>query len=190
MVYDSNMPFLSDSEVLSIGFKSVGVNPLISSIATFYAAHEISIGDNVRIDDFTCLSGNIHVGRNVHIGTHSHLAGGSLGITIGDFSGFASGVVMFTRSDDYSGLALSNPTIPKEFRLITEERIHIGRHVKAGVRSIFLPGAKIGDGCAFQINSVISGETKSFHFYAGDPATEMVELSRRLLEEENRFCQS
>jgi acetyltransferase-like isoleucine patch superfamily enzyme len=181
------MTFLKESEILSIGFRSVGVNPLISSFATFYGAHEISIGNNVRIDDFTCLSGRIHVGDHVHIGTHGHLAGGELGISIGDFSGFASGVVMFTRSDDYSGLALSNPTIPKEFRLVSEELIHIGRHVKAGVRSIFLPGSKIGDGSAFQMNSVISGETKSFHFYAGDPATEIVELSRRLLEEENRF---
>jgi acetyltransferase-like isoleucine patch superfamily enzyme len=181
------MPFLNDTQVLSIGFKSVGSNPLISSFATFYAAHEISIGDNVRIDDFTCLSGNIHIGDHVHIGTHSHLAGGELGITIGDFSGFASGVIIFTRSDDYSGLALSNPTIPKEFRLITEQPILIGRHVKAGVRSIFLPGSRIGDGCAFQMNSVISGETKTFHFYAGDPATEMGVLSKRLLEEEKRF---
>lgn len=184
------MPFLKESEILSMGFRSVGTNPLISSFATFYEAHEITIGNNVRIDDFTCLSGSIDVGDHVHIGTHGHLAGGGLGITIGDFSGFATGVVMFTRSDDYSGLALSNPTIPIEFRLISEESIHIGRHVKAGVRSIFLPGSRVGDGCAFQMNSVISGDAKSFHFYAGDPATKITELSKRLLEEEKRFRQS
>jgi len=183
------MAFLDRDELASIGFKQIGTNVLISSSATFYSAKEMSIGDNVRIDDYACLSGKIELGAYIHIGTHCHFAGGKLGIEIGDFSGFASGVNIFTRSDDYLGLALSNPTVPEEFRLIREEPIKIGRHVKAGIRTIILPGSIIGDGCAFQINSVVSGNTKPFHFYSGDPAVEKTELSKRILDEERRFLE-
>ena len=183
------MAFLDRDEIDSIGFKQIGTNVLISSSAAFYRAEEISIGNNVRIDDYTCLSGRIKLGAYIHIGTHCHFAGGELGNEIGDFSGLASGVNIFTRSDDYLGLALSNPTIPEEFRLIREEPIQIGRHVKAGIRSIILPGSKIGDGCAIQLNSVVSGSTKPFHFYSGDPAVERAELSTRILDEERRFLE-
>ncbi|MDR2409353.1 MAG: acyltransferase, partial [Bacteroidales bacterium] len=51
--------FFSKEELKDIGFKSVGDNVLISRKASFYSVSNISIGSNVRIDDFCILSGNI-----------------------------------------------------------------------------------------------------------------------------------
>lgn len=44
--------FYSEEELLSIGFKSYGINVLISRYARFYRPENIVIGDHVRIDDF------------------------------------------------------------------------------------------------------------------------------------------
>ena len=59
--------FYSQKELTSIGFKSIGTNVLISKKASFYSPEEISIGNNVRIDDFCILSGKITLGSNIHI---------------------------------------------------------------------------------------------------------------------------
>ena len=48
--------FYSEKELLSIGFKSYGINVLISRYARFYRPENIVIGDHVRIDDFCILS--------------------------------------------------------------------------------------------------------------------------------------
>ena len=68
--------FLSDEELRKIGFKSLGTNVLISNKVSIYGAEFISIGDNVRIDDFCILSGKITFGNNIHIGAGSVVIGG------------------------------------------------------------------------------------------------------------------
>ena len=49
------MGVLSRLQLEDIGFKSVGKNVLISDKASIYGAGNISIGNNVRIDDFVVL---------------------------------------------------------------------------------------------------------------------------------------
>ena len=51
--------FYSREELLDLGLKSVGENVRISRKVSIYGAEQISIGDNVRIDDFCILSGII-----------------------------------------------------------------------------------------------------------------------------------
>ena len=59
--------FYNEEELKEIGLKVYGKNVLISRNATIYGADKISIGDNVRIDDFCILSGNISLGSYIHI---------------------------------------------------------------------------------------------------------------------------
>ena len=59
--------FYSDEELKKIRFKSLGENVLISKKASIYSPEKIIIGNNVRIDDFCILSGNIQIGNHVHI---------------------------------------------------------------------------------------------------------------------------
>ena len=48
--------FLTKIELQKIGFKYLGENTKISRLANFYSPSKISIGNNVRIDDFCILS--------------------------------------------------------------------------------------------------------------------------------------
>ena len=58
--------FYDNDELKRLGLKSIGENVLISRKASIYGAKSISIGHNVRIDDFCILSGTISIGRTVH----------------------------------------------------------------------------------------------------------------------------
>lgn len=44
--------FLTEKEIKILNFKSIGKNVLISDKASIYGAENMSIGNNVRIDDF------------------------------------------------------------------------------------------------------------------------------------------
>ena len=48
--------FYSRSELEHIGFATIGKNVLLSRKASIYSPAMISIGDNVRIDDFCIVS--------------------------------------------------------------------------------------------------------------------------------------
>ncbi len=59
--------FYSRKELLSLGFKKIGKDVLISRKASFYNIEKIEIGNNVRVDDFSILSGKIKIGSYVNI---------------------------------------------------------------------------------------------------------------------------
>lgn len=50
------MGFYSREQLEKIGFKSLGENVLISDKTSIYSPENISIGNNVRVDDFSILS--------------------------------------------------------------------------------------------------------------------------------------
>ena len=60
--------FLNENQLKEFGFKKFGENIKISDKASIYNAENISIGNNVRIDDFCILSageGGIEIGSSV-----------------------------------------------------------------------------------------------------------------------------
>ena len=67
--------FYTKQEIASFGFKSVGSNVLISRKASIFSPENISIGNNVRIDDFCLLSGKIILQSYVHISAYCALYG-------------------------------------------------------------------------------------------------------------------
>lgn len=93
--------FLSRDEIMSIGFASFGDNLKISRKASIYSPEKISIGNNVRIDDFCILSGRINIGSNIHISAYVALYG-QAGITIQDFSGISARCTLYSAIDDLS----------------------------------------------------------------------------------------
>ena len=78
--------FYSEKELKQLGLKSFGKNVKISRHACFYGTGNISMGDNVRIDDFCILSCYIELGNNIHIAAFTALYGGENGIFIDDFA--------------------------------------------------------------------------------------------------------
>src|SRR5262249_2735692 len=130
----------------------------------------ISLGDNVRIDDFCILSGRIELGSYIHIGAYSGLFGGE-GIVMEDFSGLSSRVSIYTLSEDYLGASLTNPTVPDEFRPVVHKGpVRLKKHVIIGAGSVVLPGVTIGEGTAVGALALVMGSLRPWKIATGSPA--------------------
>ena len=155
-----------------MGFKSIGKNAQVSDKAVFYGVDRISIGENTRIDDFCILSagaGGIILGRNVHIACYVSLIGKE-SISIDDFAGVSAKCCVYSSSDDYTGNALSNPTVPAKYTNVDSRPVHIGKHVLVGAGSIVLPGVTIGAFSAIGALSLVKKPTpQEGAMWAGNP---------------------
>ena len=141
--------FYSNDELKEIGLKKWGEGVQISRKASIYGADKISIGNNVRIDDFCILSGKIEIGSYVHIAAYSALYGGTEGIYIEDYANLSSRVSVYSISDDYSGESMTSPMIPDEYKAVVSKPVIIRKHVIIGSTSVILPGVRLLEGSAF-----------------------------------------
>jgi len=179
--------FYSEEELRELGLKSYGKNVLISRNATIYGADKISIGDNVRIDDFCILSGNISLGSYIHIAAYCGLFGGEAGIIMEDFTTLSSRCAVYGVSDDYSGETLTNPMLPDKFRNVTEGAVTIKKHSVIGTGSSILPGVTIGEGCSVGSMSLVNKSIDAWGIYVGIPCKRIKERKKDLLELEKEF---
>jgi len=186
------MGLLNQAELKKIGFKNVGANVAISNKASFYGAERISIGNNVRIDDFCVLSagkGGIEIGSFVHIAIYSSLIGAGK-ITISDYANISSRVSIYSSTDDYSGASMTNPTISSAFTNVQHADVVIDKHVIVGCGSVLLPGVHVAQGVAIGALSLIKRDCEAFFIYAGNPAKKIKPRDRNLLVVENNFLNS
>ena len=186
------MAFLDREAIEAIGFAAVGANVLISDRASFHGASRITIGNNVRIDDFCVLSagvGGIDIKDNAHIAVYSSLIGAGR-ITVSDFANISSRVSIYSSSDDYSGETMTNPMVPDRFKNVHHADVMLGKHVIIGCGSVVLPGVELEEGVAVGALSLVNKSCESFWVYAGNPARKLKERRRDLLELERNFLQS
>lgn len=180
--------FYSAEELKGLGIKKYGGDVLISRNAVLYHPELLEIGNHVRIDDFTTISGRIVLGDYVHIAQFCGLYGGAAGICMDDFSGLSSRVVIYAVSNDYSGESLTNPTVPAKYKKTDKEKeVHLCRHVIVGTTSVILPGVTIGEGCSVGALSLCAKDLDPWGVYAGSPAKRLKERSRKLLELEKEL---
>ena len=180
---------LSREAIEEMGFSSVGSNVMLSDRASFYNCEKITIGNNVRIDDFCVISagfGGIKIGNYVHVAVYSSLIGAGC-ITLSDYCNISSRVAIYSSNDDYSGSAMTNPTLPKEFTNVLNADVTLGRHVIVGSGSVLLPGITLEDGVAVGALSLVTKDCKAFGIYAGNPSRRVKERKRDLLEIEHQF---
>jgi galactoside O-acetyltransferase len=186
------VPHISREVIEQMGFATVGENVMISDRASFYNCAAISIGSNVRIDDFCVLAagaGGIHLGNYVHIAVGATLIGAGR-ITMLEFSGLSSRVSIYSSSDDYSGATMTNPTVPSKYTGVTHADVFLGKHVIVGSGSVILPGVRLEDGVAVGALSLVSRDCGAFGIYAGNPARWVNERKRDLLVLEEQFIAS
>jgi galactoside O-acetyltransferase len=181
--------FLSKEELDKIGFKSIGKNVLLSRWVMIYSPELISIGNNVRIDDFAMLTGDITLENNIHISSYCALFGGKdgAGIVMRNYSGLACRVTIYSSSDDYSGEFMTNPTVPLNFRNTEKGRVVIQKYVIVGAASLILPGAEIGEGTAVGAMSMVAKSLPEWKICSGIPARPLKDRSKKLLELEKQY---
>lgn len=181
--------FFTEQELSAIPFKHIGKNVKIKKTAALYFVQNISIGDNVRIDDFSIIVASANetvIGSYVHIASHCYIAA-SGGFSMNDFSGLAPGVSVFTGSDDYSGNKLTNPTVDKKYTGGKTAPVTLGRHVIVGSNSVVLPGVTIDDGSSVGALSLVTKSLQSWGVYFGSPAKKIKNRSKNLLTLEKEF---
>ncbi|VAW76728.1 dTDP-4-amino-4,6-dideoxy-D-glucose acyltransferase [hydrothermal vent metagenome] len=186
------MAMLDRTNVESMGFASVGEGVLLSDRASFYNCANISLGSNVRIDDFCVLSAGargIVIGNYVHVAVYSSLIGAGK-ITLSDFCNISSRVSIYSSSDDFSGEWMTNPTIPAEFTGVVHADVYVGRHVIIGAGTVILPDVVIEEGVAVGALSLVKKRCNAFGVYNGTQARKVGERSKRLLELEKAFLSS
>jgi dTDP-4-amino-4,6-dideoxy-D-glucose acyltransferase len=186
------MAWLTDREITAMGFAGVGTNVMLSNKASYYNCQNIRLGNHVRIDDFCVLSagiGGIEIGNYIHIAVYTSIIGTGK-ITINDFANVSSRVSIYSSSDDYSGAALTNPTVLPEFTNVQHGDVKVGRHTIIGAGSIILPNTILEDGVAIGALSLVKQNCASFGIYAGIPVKRIRERKRDLLELETKFINS
>ncbi|GBU25034.1 galactoside O-acetyltransferase [Fibrobacteria bacterium R8-3-H12] len=179
--------FYQSQELAELGLKSYGKNVFVSRKCSIYGASNISIGNNVRIDDFCVLSGKIEIGNFVHIAVASLLFGGEQGIIMKDFSNFSSRCAVYAKSDDYSGEGMTNPMVPDEFKKVCEAKVIIGRHVVIGSGTTILPGVEIGEGSSVGAMGLVTKSLEAWGIFVGSPVRKLKDRDKRILSLEEEF---
>lgn len=182
------MSFLSIDQLHQIGFKSFGTNVFISDRCSIYNPQNISIGNNVRIDDFCILSASkeINIGNYVHIACYSSLIGEEC-INLEDFVSISSRVSIYSSTDDYLGLGMTNPMVPAKLRRVTHGSVTLEKHVIIGAGSVVMPGINLAQGVAVSALSLVLRNCEAFTVYRGTPAIEIGKRNRRILELEKKM---
>lgn len=173
--------FYSEIELKKLGLKSYGKNVLISKKCSIYAPEKISVGNNVRIDDFCILSGSVTLGSNVHISAYCALYGAD-GIEFRDNSGCSARTTIYSVMDDFSGDYLIGPIHPKDLTHVIGGKVTIGEYVQLGAHCLVFPNVTIHDGSVVGALSLVTKDIPEWSIYVGIPAKKLRDRSKGLLK--------
>lgn len=173
--------FYTENELNELGLKSFGKNVLISKKCSIYGAENMTIGNNVRIDDFCILSGCISIGNYVHIAAYSALYG-RYGIEVQDFCGISARGTLYSAIDDFSGDYMLSPMVPSEFTKLTTGKIVLKKYTQIGCNSVVFPKVVVNEGAVTGALTLIKKDVPSWTIVAGIPARVVKERKKNLLE--------
>lgn len=145
--------YLSNTEIKKLNLKSFGKNCKISNLVSFIGSKNISLENNVRIDDFTIINGiegYIKIKKNSHVGSLCYILG-SAGIEIGKNCRISQGVKIYSKTDEYK--KIKNEQLYK--------KVNISDNVIIGSGAIILPGAKIEKNCRIGALTIVKKKIKN-----------------------------
>lgn len=160
--------YYSCQELAELGLKRYGREVYISRFARFYSPERISIGNNVRIDDFCVLCGDITIGSNIHIAPYCALYG-EYGIQIDDYSGLSARVTVYSAVDDFSGEWAVGPLVNPSIRRLKSGKVHIEKYVQIGAGCVVLPDLTIQENSSIGAISFVNKSLDRGGVYVGIP---------------------
>ena len=173
--------FYTEKELASLGLKSYGANVKLSRFARLYSPEKISIGDNVRIDDFCIISGDVTIGSHIHISAYVALYG-SMGIELEDYTGISPMTAIYSAMDDFSGDYLIGPIHPVEKTHVTGGKVTIKRYSQIGTHCVVFPNLTIGEGSVVGACSMVNKSLDSWGIYYGTPVIKKGNRKKELLK--------
>lgn len=172
--------FYNQKELASLGFASVGRNVKLSKKTSIYGAENMSIGDNVRIDDFCILSGHIKIGSNIHISAYVALYG-SGGIILEDYTGISPRSTVYSAMDDFSGDYLIGPIHPLGYTNVQKGEVTIKRYSQIGTHSVIFPNVIVGEGSVVGAMTLVTNTLTPWGIFIGQPAKFLKSRKSQLL---------
>lgn len=161
--------FYSEEELINLGLKKIGHNVLISKKCSIYGSNKIEIGNNVRIDDFCIISGNVKIGNYVHISAYSALYG-SNGIEIGNFCGCSARTIIYSAIDDFSGEYMISPMVPEELTNVQGGKVILKDYVQLGANTIVFPNIIINEGAVTGACTLVKKDLPPWTINIGIPS--------------------
>lgn len=161
--------FYSEEELSKLGLKSYGANVKLSRFARIYSPEKISIGNNVRIDDFCILSGHVTLGSHIHISAYVALYG-NMGIELEDYTGISPMTTVYSAMDDFGGDYLIGPIHPLEKTNVTGGKVTLKRFSQIGTHCVVFPNLTIGEGTVVGACSMVRSSLDNWYIYCGVPA--------------------
>lgn len=161
--------FYTEEEYKKLGFKEIGKNCLISKKASFYGISSISIGNNVRIDDFCIISGNVEIGNYVHISAYVALYG-SMGIKINDYCGCSARTTIYSAIDDFSGNYMIGPMVPEELTNVTGGNVILEKYAQLGANTVVMPNLTIEEGAVTGACTLVRKNLEPWTINVGTPS--------------------
>lgn len=183
------MAYLDEIQLKEMGFKSVGENVKILDKAFFYGCDNISIGNNVRIDDFCVFlagEGGIDIHDYIYIAVYFLIIGKGK-VTIFDYANILFWVLIYFSNDDYFGNYMFNLVVLSEYTNIHSGTVFIGKHVIIGCGSIVFLDVILHEGAAIGAFFVVKEDCEAFTVNVGILAKLIFERSKKLLELEFVF---
>lgn len=171
--------FYSADELNTLGLKSFGDNVLISKKCSIYSPEKISIGNNVRIDDFCILSGEIKLGSHIHISAYSALYGAN-GIEMEDYTGISPRTTIFSAMDDFQGDYLIGPIHTKEYINVTGGKVILRKFSQLSSGSTVFPNIEIEEGAVTGAMTLVNKDLNPWTVNVGIPVTKSWSRSKRI----------
>lgn len=183
-----NELFLCEKDLAELGLKSYGDNVLIGRHVVLYSPNQLTLGNNVRIDDFTIISAKVAIGNYIHISQFCDIYGGDEGIVMEDFSGLSAKCSIYAVLDDYTGHSMTNAMVPAIYKPTSiSKAVHIGKHAIIGCNSVVLSGVDIPEGAAVGSLSCVTHSLETWSVNTGIPAKKKTDRARDILELEKQF---
>jgi len=162
-----NCDYKTDAEILR--FASVGEGVQVFRFALILKPENISLGNYVRIDDYSRIEGGqgIIIGNYVHICSFASIYGGGSAY-IGNFCGLSQGVRLITGTEQTS--AVMTAAAPREMRNPLIGRIIMEPNSFIGANAVVMPDITIGEGAVIGAGAVVTKSVPPWSICTGVPA--------------------
>ncbi len=174
--------FYTPEELKELGIKEFGENVKISRNAMLYHPEKLVLGHDVRIDDFTIISGNVRLHNFVHLSQFCGLYGDEAGIEIEDYTAVAAKCSIYAVSDDYVGANIPTPMVPMKYKTMIQKPVHIGKYSILGANTVILPGVTVKEGTTVGAMSLCNKDLDEWSVYVGIPARKVRNRDKKLLD--------
>ena len=163
--------YYTRKQLFKIGFSKVGEDFEISINTNFYSVVG-EIGNEVRIDALSIITGNIVLGDHCHISPFVFMSGVGGGIKLEEKVGIGSHSALYTKSEQYSNSPF-NESGPKYCGPIL-----IMKNTICGHGVTILPETTIGANCRIGAKCIVSGHIDEKQYLVSSAARNFPSIIR------------